>query len=91
MDNYLGNKLRKRKIDLALKELKLENFYLDVYVLSQSLVKDANIEKIQNLVLFLEQYFILQYNPEYNVLKVAGSSACRIHWEETLFFLRKAA
>jgi hypothetical protein len=30
------------------------------------------------------------FNPEYNVLKVAGSSAGRIHSEETHLKLRKA-
>jgi hypothetical protein len=30
--------------------------------------------KIRKLVLFLEQFYILYFNPEYNSLKVAGST-----------------
>lgn len=33
MHAYLGNRIGKRKIELALKELKLESFYLDLYIL----------------------------------------------------------
>jgi len=55
------------------------------------MINSVSIEKIRILVLFLEQYYILLFNPEYNVLKVAGSSAGRIFSEDSLIKMRKAA
>lgn len=52
----------------------MEAFTLDVYLLPDSLLEGVEIEKIRALVLFLEQYYILYFNPEYNSLKVAGST-----------------
>jgi hypothetical protein len=49
------------------------------------------IEKIEYFTLFLEQYLILLFNPEYNVLKVAGSSAGRTFSSETIEKMRNAA
>jgi group I intron endonuclease len=83
MHAYLGNRIGKRKIELALKELKLESFYLDLYILPVNLIKDKNSTEIKNFTLFLEQYYMLMLNPKYNVLKVAGSSAGRVVSEET--------
>jgi len=83
MHAYLGNRVGKRKIELALKEFKLESFYLDLYVLPVNLIKDKNLTEIKNFTLFLEQYYMLMLNPKYNVLKVAGSSAGRVLSEET--------
>lgn len=91
LKNYLGDSLKNRKIDLALKELKLESFFLDVYVLPENMINSVSIEKIRILVLFLEQYYILLFNPDYNVLKVAGSSAGRVFSEDSLIKMRKAA
>jgi hypothetical protein len=86
LKNYLGDSLKNRKIDLALKELKLEAFTLDVYILPDSMLEGAEIGKIRNLTLFLEQYYILYFNPEYNSLKVAGSTVGPS--EETLLKMR---
>jgi hypothetical protein len=41
------------------------------------LTEGKDVYQIKELTLFLEQYYILYHNPEYNVLKVAGSSAGR--------------
>ena len=86
LKNYLGANLKNRKIDLALKELNLEAFTLDVYILPDSMLEGAEIGKIRNLTLFLEQYYILYFNPEYNSLKVAGSTVGPS--EETLLKMR---
>lgn len=83
MHAYLGNRVGKRKIELALKELKLESFYLDLYILPVNFIKNKNSIEIKNFTLFLEQYYMLMLNPKYNVLKVAGSSAGRVLSEET--------
>lgn len=98
-DDYLrkGKILGNRPIELAIKKFGLENFKLEVYVLSPELLKqiypkihssltqegglegilpEGEIDKeIRNLVLVLEQIFILLFNPKYNKLKVAGSAA----------------
>nr|YP_009262005.1 NADH dehydrogenase subunit 3 [Chrysoporthe austroafricana]AMX22080.1 NADH dehydrogenase subunit 3 [Chrysoporthe austroafricana] len=74
LNNYLGNNRKNRKIDIILKELKLDNFYLDVYILPDSMLEYKDTSKLKCLVLFLEQYYILYLNPEYNSLKVAGST-----------------
>ena len=83
MHAYLGNRIGNRKIELALQEQNLESFYLDVYVLPIDLIKDKKLPEIKNFTLLLEQYYILMFNPEYNVLKVAGSSSGRVLSEET--------
>ena len=109
-----GKILGKRPIELAIKKYGLNNFKLEVYVLSpellnqiclelhssltlveqlegiypKSLIKEDRVEvdiltlsegsvkkEIRNLVLVLEQIFILLLNPGYNKLKVAGSAA----------------
>lgn len=122
-NDYLrsGKILGKRPIELAISKYGLSNFKLEVYVLSQELLKKIYSEfhssltragkieeilpksqinvidvevgstevvenilkftpvagdfkkEIRNLVLVLEQIFILLLNPKYNKLKVAGS------------------
>jgi len=111
-DDYLrkGKILGKRPIELAIKKYGLSNFKLEVYVLSQELLINLELNsfltpvgeledishkspreevdvlnltsttiefkhKVRNLVLALEQIFILWLNPKYNELKVAGSVA----------------
>lgn len=108
-DDYLrkGKNLGNRPIELAINRYGLANFKLQVFVLSQELLRniypknDFSLtseeegilprslpmaaddpkavevikKEIRNLVLVLEQIFILLYNPEYNKLKVAGSVA----------------
>lgn len=77
---YFGILKGKRAIELAILEAGLDNFYLDVYLLPVNKMQDEAPNKLNfsNLVLALEQIFILLYNPEYNMLKVAGSSFGRI-------------
>ncbi len=74
---YLANKRGSRKIDLAIKDAGLDSFYLDLYILPKELLEnlDNTVDngKIKSLTLALEQILILEKNPEYNVLKVAGS------------------
>jgi NADH-ubiquinone oxidoreductase chain 3 len=83
---YLGPKRGSRKIDLAIKDAGLDSFYLDLYPLPKELVfslenkVDKTCGKIKNLS--LEQILILRFNPEYNVLKVAGSSLGYKHDDE---------
>lgn len=88
---YLGPNLGNRVIDLAIKDIGLENFYLDLYIIPQYLIDLDTTEfsaqatkdktplsvksRVKSLSLALEQMFILEFNPEYNVLKVAGSPA----------------
>lgn len=85
---YLGPNLGNRVIDLAIKDIGLENFYLDLYIIPQNLIDLDTTEisskdqtplsvksRVKSLSLALEQMFILEFNPEYNVLKVAGSPA----------------
>jgi group I intron endonuclease len=94
---YLGPNLGNRVVDLAIKDVGLENFYLDLYIIPQELLdlaltevksRDSYVEEFQetslrsteksvlkNFSLALEQMFILEFNPEYNVLKVAASPA----------------
>lgn len=85
---YLGPNLGNRVIDLAIKDIGLENFYLDLYIIPQDLIDLDTTEvsskdktplsvksKVKSISLALEQMFILEFNPEYNVLKVAGSPA----------------
>ncbi len=91
MHAYLGNRIGKRKIELALQEFKLESFYLEVYILPDNLVEGKTNSEIKELTLFLEQFYILLYNPEYNVLKVAGSTVGRIFSEESRDKMRLAA
>lgn len=90
---YLGPNLGNRVIDQAIKELGLDKFYLEIYLISETLIstylisaeaqeelldnsksKEIKIFK-RNYSLALEQILILIHNPEYNVLKVAGSPA----------------
>lgn len=81
---YLVPVLGKRKIDLAITDSGLSLFYLDILILPAELIvektadgKDTLVSllKLKNLTLALEQILLLEYNPEYNVLKVAGSPA----------------
>nr|AMX22271.1 NADH dehydrogenase subunit 3 [Cryphonectria parasitica] len=78
---YFGPKLGNRVIDLAIKGAGLDNFYLEIYFIPKNIVEDLDItlsdlrKKAKYLVLALEQILLLVYNPEYNVLKVAGSPA----------------
>ena len=86
---YLGPVLGNRVVDLAIKDTGLENFYLDLYIIPQDLLNlfikevssnDSNVvelekNKLKFLTLALEQMLILEFNPEYNVLKVAGSGS----------------
>lgn len=82
---YFGNLplIGQRKIERAIREYGLSNFYLDIYLLpcsvksaaansleSSTLVKDS----LRFLVLALEQILIMELNPELNEIKVAGSS-----------------
>jgi hypothetical protein len=85
-DDYLrkGKILGARAIELAIKKYGLSNFKLEIYVFSEELkdlvfagkvdnVYGLEYKKVmKNLVLALEQIFILRLNPEYNELKVAG-------------------
>ena len=92
---YLGPTLGKRVIDLAIKDVGLERFYLEIYLIPEKLInltlakEESQVDsdrvaselgfvgqkKITDLTLTLEQILILIHNPEYNVLKVAGSPA----------------
>ena len=67
--------LQNREIDIAIKEVGLDQFYLDIYLIPENLIDPNSLTKSKNLSLALEQILILQHNPEYNVLKVAGSPA----------------
>jgi len=85
-DDYLrkGKILGQRAIELAIKKYGLSNFKLEIYIFSEELkdlvfagkvdnVYGLEYKKVlKNLVLALEQIFILRLNPEYNELKVAG-------------------
>ncbi|KAM3066763.1 hypothetical protein ACMFMG_011919 [Clarireedia jacksonii] len=79
---YFKPTLGKRKIDLAITSLGLDSFHLDLYILPSDLFQNsANVvdksktslffSKTKQLTLALEQIFLLVYNPEYNILKVA--------------------
>lgn len=74
---YFGPNLKNRVIDLAIKEIGLDKFQLDVYLLPENMIKDCSVNKTKakSFALALEQILLLEYNPEYNVLKVAGSPA----------------
>ena len=81
---YFVPVLGKRKIDLAIKDLGLSLFYLDILILPAELIVEKTVDgedtmisllRLKNLTLALEQILLLEYNPEYNVLKVAGSPA----------------
>lgn len=72
--------LGRRKIDLIITELGLSLFCLDLLILPDELIgnyRDSSVAKVKlkNFTLALEQILLLKYNPEYNVLKVAGSPA----------------
>jgi hypothetical protein len=54
---------------LAIKEIGLKTFVLDIYLLPSVYYSATNKEKLRNLTLALEQILILLYNPSYNVLK----------------------
>jgi len=87
MAKYLGPTLGKRKIGLAITQAGLDSFHLDLYIFfySDLLQNSGNaadkatsslyFSKVKQLTLALEQIFLLLKNPEYNVLKVAGSPA----------------
>lgn len=47
MHAYLGNRIGKRKIELALQEFKLESFYLDVYILPDNLIEGKTNTEIK--------------------------------------------
>jgi group I intron endonuclease len=78
-DGYFGNLLLlggRRKIEAAILEHGLVNFYLDVFLIpAQTLsYKAGNIRILHHLVLSLEQMLILELNPKLNEIKVAGSN-----------------
>lgn len=88
MAKYLGPTLGKRKIGLAITQAGLDSFHLDLYIFPSDLLQKKNsgnaadkatsslyFSKVKQLTLALEQIFLLLKNPEYNVLKVAGSPA----------------
>jgi group I intron endonuclease len=89
--DYLENKKGKgtRKIDLAFKEFDLDSFNLDIYVIPETLISE--VEQAKTLALLLEQYYILLLNPEYNMLKIAGSSFGRVFSEESIEKMRTLA
>lgn len=72
----------KRPIESAIKEVGLDNFTLDIYLLPTSNLESTDKLNLSNLVLAFEQILILLYNPEYIVLKVAGSSFGRVLTDE---------
>jgi len=72
---YFVANLQNRVIDLAIKQVGLDQFSLSIYLIPESLTGSNSLTKIKNLTLALEQILILQLNPEYNVLKVVGSAA----------------
>lgn len=81
---YLGPKLGGRVIDLAIKDTGLNMFNLELYIIPEEIVERINRDfpdvkngktQLKNITLALEQIFLLTVNPEYNVLKVAGSPA----------------
>lgn len=81
---YLGPKLGGRVIDLAIKDTGLNMFNLELYLIPEEIlaridrdftgVKNGKAE-LKKFILALEPIFLLTMNPEYNVLKVAGSPA----------------
>lgn len=81
---YLGPKLGGRVIDLAIKDTGLNMFNLELYLIPEEIlaridrdftgVKNGKAE-LKKFTLALEPIFLLTMNPEYNVLKVAGSPA----------------
>ena len=76
-DGYFGNlpAVGKRKIEVAIIKYGLANFYHDVFLIP-TLFEGSNkdIQKYHNLVLSLEQMLIMEINPEFNEIKVAGSN-----------------
>jgi group I intron endonuclease len=89
-----------RVIIKAIKEIGLENFTLDVYLIPKEMIeltllsykeevevgtsldplsinkaKAAYIRRMKNYYLPLEQMLILEFNPEYNTLKISYSNA----------------
>ena len=78
-DGYFGNLLLlggRRKIEAAILEHGLVNFYLDVFLIPAQTrsYKAGNIRILHHLVLSLEQMLILELNPKLNEIKVAGSN-----------------
>ena len=80
----MGPKLGNRVIDLAIKDIGLDKFYLELYLIpheiEERIPRDfaTGVDRKQQfkiLSLALEQILLLIFNPEYNVLKVAGSPA----------------
>lgn len=69
---HLANRLvkeyfkSKRKINLAILNFNLTSFKIDIYVLPEILYKGKDKDHVVNFVLFLEQYYILLHNPEFN-------------------------
>lgn len=78
---YFGRIRSRRAIDVAIKRLGLANFTLEIYTLPLDM-RSKNKLDLKSLVLALEQILILLHNPEYNMLKVAGSSFGRILTKE---------
>ncbi|GAA5133768.1 hypothetical protein GCM10023339_69810 [Alloalcanivorax gelatiniphagus] len=81
---YLGPKLGNRVIDTAIKDSGLDKFYLELYLIpreiEERILRDftTGVDRKQQFKIFslaLEQIHLLIFNPEYNVLKVAGSPA----------------
>jgi group I intron endonuclease len=83
-NGYFGNLplIGQRKIERAIREYGLSNFYLDIYLLPSSVKSTTNSlessilvkDTLRFLVLALEQMLIMELNPELNEIKVAGSS-----------------
>lgn len=71
----------KRSIDVIIKEFGLSGFKLEVYVIPSFLLESFDVHsdhgkiRLRDLVLTLEQLWILRLNPIYNDLKVASSRA----------------
>lgn len=71
-----------RKIEKAIREYGLANFYLDIFLLPSSIKSSVSSSEsstseknsLRFLVLALEQILIMKLNPELNEIKVAGSS-----------------
>src|ERR1700679_2238573 len=74
LNTYFGALKGKRNIEAAIRDGGLAGFYLEIYLLPAEMIQEDKLS-IKNFVLTLEQIYILIYDPEYNMLKVAGSSA----------------
>lgn len=71
LSEYFRYNLKNRDVELAIKEYGLANFELEVWFLPLEFL--AN-EQLKYLTLGLEQMLILEFNPQYNNIKVVGGS-----------------